>query len=490
MLYISFKKGEDTRKCSLVLCHHEERDTNPHLLRSPMMKALLLHFIILVIAITLLCFSSTGYAVPANDDFADATAITGTTGTTSGNNIEATAETGEPNYINSTFDSTPDKTVWFKWKAPSSDNYTFNTFGDPVTGNPFDTILAVYTGTAVDNLTWVNDNDDYEDNTLVRFQSRLSFDAVAGTTYYISVDGVGIGHTAAEGYFALNRGLTSAIQANDSFSSPEVITDTTGSTTGTSINATPEELEPNHITGEQAYSSLWFDWTAPFSGEYVFGTFESDFDTVMAVYTGTAFDSLTKIVENDDASVKNRQSRVSFTAAAMTTYHIVVDGYRGLQGDVSLNWQPLPSLPPNDNFANATVITGESGKASAYTFLATTETDESSHGDSGGPYKSIWFAWTAPFTGKANFNTYGSDYDTTMAAYTGTAVGSLSQKAANDDAAEGIQSRISFQAIKDTTYYIAVDGYNGTEGNVVLNWDRKSLMFLFIPAIISGGMQP
>lgn len=428
-------------------------------------------------------------AAPPNDNFVDAIAITGNTGTTSGNNIGATSEAGEPDYQDATFaDTTPDKTVWFKWKAPADGIYYFNTFGSITTSvSELDTILAVYTGTALNDLVWVEGNDDFSPTLL---QSRLSFTAQAGTIYFISVGGWGDGVGAQEGYISLN--WSPAAPANDDFALATVITGESGTIATTNINATPQANEPNHIGSPPtpAYSSIWFSWTAPADGLYIFNTAGSNFNTTMAVYTGATLDTVVKVEENDDAGTKNKQSMISFQAFSGTTYHIAVDGYNGIQGNVTLNWQPLPSLPANDEFASATVISGKSGSTEAYTFLATPEAGEPGHAaDPNAPYKSIWFAWTAPYTGKAIFDTFGSDFDTTMAAYTGPSVDSLTQLAVNDDAGLQLQSRIIFSVSRGNTYYIAVDGYQGTEGNVTLNW-KKQFPWATLISVISRGARP
>ncbi|MCL7489253.1 MAG: hypothetical protein M8357_13890 [Desulfobulbaceae bacterium] len=414
-------------------------------------------------------------AVPVNDNFADAALIEGDTGTMSGDNIDATTEINEPSYQNSGTNAC--SSVWYQWTAPSTEEYYFNTFG-----SNFDTILAVYTGTAIDELSAVFDNDDYN---FLYLQSRLFFSATAGTTYHIVVDGL----SCDQGLVALNWGPSSLLPANDNFDFAEPISGDTGTASGTNINATPEGGEDiHHINNDAPYSSIWFAWTAPADGDFIFDTFGSDFDTILAVYTGTTVDGLTRLKDNDDEG-SGLQSRVVFSATGGTIYHIAIDGYQGLQGSVALNWQELAQLPPNDNFGDATPISGETGSTTAYTFLASTETGEPSHGDANGPYASIWFAWTAPFSGKAVFDTFGSDFDTTMAAYTGTAVDGLTRLKDNDDADTGIQSRITFPVLAGTTYYIAVDGYDNSQGNVVLNWDKKSPWILFIPAVTGGSRQ-
>jgi hypothetical protein len=70
---------------------------------------------------------------PANDNFADAPLLTGSTGSTAGANIGASREAGEPN-INGHY--TP-STVWWKWVAPARGAYEFDTCG-----SDFDTATA------------------------------------------------------------------------------------------------------------------------------------------------------------------------------------------------------------------------------------------------------------------------------------------------------------------------------------------------------------
>ena len=54
-------------------------------------------------------------------------------------------------------------------------------------GSSFDTVLAVYTGTSLSGLTLVATDDDSGE----AVTSRIVFEAVAGTTYHIAVDGFG-----------------------------------------------------------------------------------------------------------------------------------------------------------------------------------------------------------------------------------------------------------------------------------------------------------
>ncbi len=130
-------------------------------------------------------------------------------------------------------------------------------------------------------------------------------------------------------------------------------------------------------------------------------------------------------------------------------------------------------VPPNDNFAAAQAISGCFGSVSGTNLGATHETREPNHeaADRGGS-NSIWYRWEAPASGIVILDTIGSNFDTVLAVYTEKAVGSLSVGFKNDDINPGIDqaSRLTFPVTAGVTYRIAVDGFGGDVGNVVLNW--------------------
>ena len=135
---------------------------------------------------------------------------------------------------------------------------------------------------------------------------------------------------------------------------------------------------------------------------------------------------------------------------------------------------PVPDFtgvvaPANDPFASATAISGATGTTAFNSGGATRETGEPTHGASSGA-ASVWFRWTAPASGSLRVTTAGSSYDTLLAAYTGSALGSLTQLAANDDANGGTTSSITFNVTAGTTYRFAADGWGGQAGAGTLNW--------------------
>jgi len=126
-------------------------------------------------------FSTSAFAVaPANDNFANAEVVSGMQAHVSRTNVDATRETGEGFHVN----NFGGKSVWFKWTAPTSRRMMIT-----LTRSDFNTLLAVYTGNAVNNLTLVAQNDDIIVGSVTNYRSYVSFKPTAGQTYYIAVDG-------------------------------------------------------------------------------------------------------------------------------------------------------------------------------------------------------------------------------------------------------------------------------------------------------------
>ena len=122
----------------------------------------------------------------------------------------------------------------------------------------------------------------------------------------------------------------------------------------------------------------------------------------------------------------------------------------------------------NDNFADAIVLVGDSGTESTSNEAATQETGEANLGANS--KCTVWYKWTAVKRGTMTIDTLGSDFDTLIAAYTGTEFGDLSRVALNDDYS-GRLSRMQFIAESGVTYFILAGGFSTDTGNLVLNWE-------------------
>jgi hypothetical protein len=118
--------------------------------------------------------------------------ISGPGGNVIGVNIDASDQPGEPNNAGV---SMPIESVWYQWTAPREGIVRFDTCRDRTN---YDTTLGAYVAAtdppAVRRLMSVDENDD-----ACGVKSVIEFQAVTGTTYYISVDGF----ASKEGRFAL-----------------------------------------------------------------------------------------------------------------------------------------------------------------------------------------------------------------------------------------------------------------------------------------------
>jgi hypothetical protein len=136
--------------------------------------------------------------------------------------------------------------------------------------------------------------------------------------------------------------------ANDNFASAQLISGCSGSVTGTNLASTREAGEPNHLDdGTGGTHSVWYQWQAPVTASVTIDTRGSHYDTALAVYTGSAVNSLSAIKKNDDINPGIVQaSTVTFTATANTIYRIAVDGFDNDVGDVKLNWLQSNCVSP------------------------------------------------------------------------------------------------------------------------------------------------
>lgn len=184
-----------------------------------------------------------------------------------------------------------------------------------------------------------------------------------------------------------------AAPSNDNFSSSRLLSNNTGTTTGTNVEATLQfdDDEMDH-GGDGAGQSVWFRWTAPNDGLYSFHADESDFDTVLAVYTGTTFLTLVEVGSAHGEVANDAPARVYFTAVAGTTYRIALDGWfagTNFEGTYRLSW--LKVQPPvNDNFANGITLPGRSGRVDVSNREGTKEPNE----EGGTVGASVWYRFT------------------------------------------------------------------------------------------------
>ena len=158
----------------------------------------------------------------------------------------------------------------------------------------------------------------------------------------------------------------------------------------------------------------------------------------------------------------------AFALADGGNYSVAVANPFGVA--VSETVQLLPSLPIAplaDNFAGRATIANVTFTGIGNNRGATKEPGEPNHADNRGG-KSVWLQWTPPVSGIATISTKGSTFDTLLAVYQGISVTSLIPVAQDDDRGGFFTSLIQFNVLAGQSYEVAIDGFAGVAGDIVL----------------------
>src|SRR3712207_412757 len=123
----------------------------------------------------------------------------------------------------------------------------------------------------------------------------------------------------------------------------------------------------------------------------------------------------------------------------------------------------IPPGPPNDNFASAQVLNGFAASANGTNVGATLESADPTTVDTRSTSRTVWYRWTAPFSGAVEMNTCTSGFDTLLGVYTGSALGSLTEAAANDEG-YALGSKVTFNATKNTPPRLRGDRSTAQQG--------------------------
>ena len=364
-------------------------------------------------------------SVNVNDNLMGAIGIGGAAGRMRACNILATLETGEPTTVDSAMIG---KTLWWAWTAPAGVNkVSFYTYG-----SSFDTVMGAYTGSGFP-LTKVKENDDRATNPYTSF---VSFDVTPNTTYYICVGGA---FSTACGTINL------AWEATSNPFSLVVVDDTVIGFAG----LCPESVTiPDSVTNIVAYA------------------FSHDIDT--------SVDNLKSVVIPESVVKIGDEAFYECLALSSVTFENVEVPVDMDIDSAFYNTPYLDSLYSNDDFANAIQLTGSSGSAMGWNELASDQLGEPAATKN----NSLWWKWKPPAgVTKAVFHTYGSDFDTVLGVYTGSAVDALTEVAYNDNVSVGRYNNsdtswVEFDVAPDTDYYICVGGANPSDaGTVKLGWE-------------------
>lgn len=317
-------------------------------------------------------------------------------------------------------------TAWWSWTAPSSGPVVVSTAGSVPA-----TSARIYVGNSLGNLSYVADSDQV-------------FDGEAGVTYQVQV----------------YEGWTPPVGIRLTVTAPPVL-DILSPIDGTMLPGPtnlPVRVSATDTDGNINLLEVYADGLL--LGRIVGDTFDQ---TWSIVSPGIHF--LTVIATDNLGVTTSSQLRVTAAFAVA-----------------------------NDNFADRSPIPGTPATILGSNFGATKETGEPDHaGITGG--HSVWWSWTAPsngvyFISAALTNWWGTFERAPLGVYTSDSITNLTSVASNTAPGYGYLDLARLDAMAGTNYEIAVDGYSGHQGSVIL--EVKPLveqpLELGVPAYyLSGG---
>jgi hypothetical protein len=124
---------------------------------------------------------------------------------------------------------------------------------------------------------------------------------------------------------------------NDNFSGAKAVgsvpymdtLDTTGAIAASDSPAASVSCEGRSL--QRGTKNVWYRYTSPTTRSVSFDTLGSNYDTYIAIWTGSTVNSLS-LVGCDDDTNEGLQSRLTFTAQAGVQYSIEVAQYNGVTG--------------------------------------------------------------------------------------------------------------------------------------------------------------
>jgi hypothetical protein len=179
-------------------------------------------------------------------------------------------------------------------------------------GSTYDTELRVFNS----SLALVA----YDNDGGFNYTSYLSnVSVLKNATYYVVVNG----NYQADGWLTLNAGFVPA-PANNEFAQALSISAVPYNNTQSTLYSTRASNDPVPTCNTTAGATVWYKITAPAAGSLLVSTAGSSYNTVIAIYTGTA-GSLTQRACNDNDGALLTSRIDGLGVAAGTTYYVMVE---------------------------------------------------------------------------------------------------------------------------------------------------------------------
>ncbi|MEY2410561.1 MAG: hypothetical protein QOF48_3231, partial [Verrucomicrobiota bacterium] len=399
--------------------------------------------------------------VAGGDNFGDRVVLTGFSNVVAGANFGATREFGEPLHAG----KPGGKSVWYTWESPVTGVASIGT-----KGSTFDTLLAVYEGDSVSNLTTVARDEDRGGY----YTSGIRFNAIKSHQYHFAIDGYG----GQEGDFLFGWSHEKASHLLPVFvDHPVSQTVAAGRTvmfSGVAVrycaNGHHGCPDPSHYP-EEELPQLDYQWY--FNGAPLAGATHPSLtiSNVQAVNVGDYSLRVSTLWQNADSDAASLQINES---GALTEQVRAMDKF--LDAALSpvqfrLGNSGSALAPAGGGFQPAAVVRGYTGSQTFNSTNARSDITESSIcGVAGGA--SEWITFVMEETGTLFINTEGSSYDTVIAMFQRNPTNFLQLQMLacdNNSGADGHDSSLNVPVEAGKTNYLMVDGVNGLGGILKLN---------------------
>jgi hypothetical protein len=278
--------------------------------------------------------------------------------------------------------------------------------------------------------------------------TNCTFDAVAGTTYQISLD-VLHGGAGSAGFT-----LVSSAQApppNDNFADRIALSGDESTFVARNRFATrePDESIAPGVGGD---SSAWWTWTAPASGFLHLDILGSDFSGIVTAFTGESLGTLTWLGSSTNSVISH--------VRAGEFIQIALDSTDASQGSAAIRLQ-FGRSPSNDDFTNRQLMVGKDVTAWSSNINASAEPTDPVHPAAAANH-TVWFTWTAPTSGDATVMLADGSRGLPFSVFAGATPSKLMTVGEAPDASRYYIVR--FYAAAGTAYQIAVYDDAGEDG--------------------------
>ncbi len=382
------------------------------------------------------------WIAPANDAFASAEPLAGSSVSVDGDNRGASRQAGETDHYPGR-----DASVWYTW-TPSAMGGVHIDVCTP--GGAEDLRVAIFRSS-------VPGGSSLETRACEAWFSIASADV--GFTYRIAVDGTRSAFNLRLDFFAkpANDDFDSAFGNQLAANGDIVAVDTRGAS-----RQTPPE--PNH-SSQAGDASVWYAWVPTADGVVRVDTCTEEFDTYAAIYSGPNQASLTPVARPSNCVLE-------IAVVQNTVYWIAVETRASdeVRGTFELQLEFFPR-PLNDDFALAQNVAAAETVVTGDTRGATREPAEpTSHSGQSAGSGTVWYRWQAPMTGRARVDACDSFNAQTgafrVAAYVGGSVGTAVKQA-------GGLCVASFRVVAGNFYHVVVEGARNGVGSFAARFDVR-----------------